>query len=370
MFKLWSAHVMRNSFFVILFGLSLSNACWSIADVLPSLPEPVTNNAVASITLNDQLYLFSFMGLGEGKTYKDVHNKAWQLVINRNKVGEWRSIATVPSSQTLQGRLASVAVGVKDRVYLFGGYTVASDHSEISVEDVYQYSPNSGEYKQLKSMPIPVDDAVALVYQDRYIYLISGWHNDGNVNLTQIYDTQNDQWFQGSPYLGQPVFGHAGAIVNNRMLVCDGVKVVAQPLARRTFQAEPACYLGLISPSDNTKIDWQQVSHPTGQGRYRMAATGDMPNNLALFYGGSINPYNYDGVGYDGEPSEPSNQLWVFNFDTFTWVVKPLNSATMDHRGMIKLADQWITIGGMGTQQKVLNTITSIKSDALTSQSK
>lgn len=25
-------------------------------------------------------------------------------------------------------------------------------------------------------MPVPVDDSVALVYRDRYVYLVSGWH--------------------------------------------------------------------------------------------------------------------------------------------------------------------------------------------------
>jgi hypothetical protein len=42
-------------------------------------------------------------------------------------------------------------------------------------------------------MPVPVDDDISLPYQSRYIYLISGWHNDGNVNLVQLYDTKTNQ---------------------------------------------------------------------------------------------------------------------------------------------------------------------------------
>ena len=63
---------------------------------------------------------FSFMGLGKGKTYKDVHNRAWQLVINNNdKPLQWQALSPLPSSLALKGRLASVAVGVKDSVYIF-----------------------------------------------------------------------------------------------------------------------------------------------------------------------------------------------------------------------------------------------------------
>lgn len=43
---------------------------------LPDLPEPVTNNAVAVLPVDDGQALFSFMGLGSGKTYADVHSKA------------------------------------------------------------------------------------------------------------------------------------------------------------------------------------------------------------------------------------------------------------------------------------------------------
>ncbi|KTF08213.1 kelch repeat-containing protein, partial [marine sediment metagenome] len=95
----------------------------SLSD-LPQLPEPVANNAVASVTVDNKYYVFSFMGLGKGKTYNDVHNRAWQLVIDennsskRNSAPQWQALSPVPSSLALKGRLASVAVGVKDSVYI------------------------------------------------------------------------------------------------------------------------------------------------------------------------------------------------------------------------------------------------------------
>lgn len=139
------------------------------------LPQPVANNAVALQTINDQPIGFSFNGLASGKTFRDVHAKAYSInLVN----GETRELAGLPDGK---GRLASIAVSIKNKIYVIGGYTVAADHSEVSTPEIYQYDPLQNSYSLLTKMPIPVDDTVALVYQDRYLYLISGWHDTGNL---------------------------------------------------------------------------------------------------------------------------------------------------------------------------------------------
>ena len=329
------------------------------AEQLPNLPEPVSNNAIAEVNAAEGKYLISFMGLGAGKTYADVHNKAWML-----KVGDkhWQEAPEVPSSLPLKGRLASIAIGVKEYAYVFGGYTVAQDHTEISSPDNFRFDPINQKYTRIAPMPVPTDDAVALSYQDRYIYIISGWHNDGNVNLVQIYDIESDSWTQGSPFLGKPVFGHAGGIVDNKMVVCDGVIVAAQAQKRRTFKAEPSCYLGMINPQQHEKIDWRTIPHPTGVARYRMAAAGDESQKRIVFMGGSDNPYNYDGIGYDGKPSGPSNKLWLYDLEKEAWSFATAAQASMDHRGLILLPEQQkaLTIGGMKENQTVISTVQDI----------
>lgn len=322
----------------------------------PALPEPVANNAVAHVRTADGEFLLSFMGLGPGKTWRDVHDKAWRL-----KLGErhWQPIAPVPSSLTLKGRLAGVAVALGDKAYLFGGYTVAEDHSEISSPDNFSYDPVNNRYEPIARTPVPVDDAVALVYQDRYIYLISGWHNDGNVNLVQVYDAKNDTWFQASPFLGKPVFGHAGGIVDNTMVVCDGVKVVARKEARRTFKPEAACFIGTIDKEQPGKVDWRTLGHPTNVARYRMAATGS--KDSIVFFGGSDNPYNYNGVGYNGVPSEPDDKAWIYDIASATWQISKKPLKTMDHRGLVAVDDEFIVIGGMEAGQAVSSKVSSFR---------
>ncbi len=322
---------------------------------IPDLPEPVSNNAVASVLTSQGPVWVSLMGLTEPKTYAQVHNKVWVLKLAATDP-QWQKVTPVPSSLTPTGRLASVAVGVRGQVYVFGGYTVDSEHNEISSPDNFRYDVLTDRYTAIAPTPVAVDDAIALVYQDRYVYLISGWHNDGNVNLVQVYDVQNDTWQQASPFLGVPVFGHAGAMIGNTMVVCDGVAVAAHTDKRRTFEMESACYLGTVDANQTTKIDWRKLRHPTGIGRYRMASGAN--NEFMMFAGGSTNPYNYNGMGYNGQPSEPDPKLWIFHPDTMSWEVQNAQASTMDHRGLIFQHGRFWVIGGMTDKQSVLKRVT------------
>lgn len=325
---------------------------------IPPLPTATTNNAVASVIIDEQQYLLSFMGLNQGKTYQDVHNKAWKLNLSQTPM-QWQQISPVPAKTKLKGRLASVAVGIEENVYLFGGYTIASNKEENSTPDAFQYHVPTDTYTRLAPMPVPVDDAVALVYRQRYIYIVSGWHNDGNVNLVQVYDTVKAEWFQASPFVGQPVFGHAGGIVDNQIMICDGVTTMPSMHKRRSFAQQTACYRGEINPTQPDKINWYTWFHPTDAGRYRMAAAGDIDNDRILFVGGSYNPYNFNGVGYNGQASEPTSEIWSYHVDKRTWEVLNSEQATMDHRGLLNVSGKWFTVGGMGQGQKVLAEVTA-----------
>ncbi|MDH3647595.1 MAG: galactose oxidase [Gammaproteobacteria bacterium] len=316
---------------------------------LPDLPDAVTNNAVAAIALGDGVHLISAMGLRAGKTWRDTSSAAWHLAPGAT---QWRSLAAVPGGE---GRLASTAVAVGKFIYLFGGYTVAEDHTEVSVPLVHALDPVSGFYTQRAAMPVPVDDTVALAYADRYIYLVSGWHDSGNVNLVQLYDTETDTWQQATPWPAAAVFGHAGGIVGDVMIVCDGVKVQTTR-SQRKFKAAKRCLQGKIRADDYRRIDWSAVPHHPGQALYRMAATGAAIDNepVIFFAGGSVNPYNYNGIGYDGKPSAASSALFAWFVADQRWRrLENLPVGTMDHRGLIQYNDEFVIIGGMRDQQRV-----------------
>lgn len=316
------------------------------------LPEATTNNAVAVGEVGGQPYLFSFFGLGEGKTWRDVHARAYAV----NLAEKWaKSLPDAPGP----GRLAGVAATVGNTVYIFGGYTVAGDGAEKSTADVYAYRPESETYQVRAPIPVPVDDAVALPYRNRYVYLVSGWHDGANLADVQVYDTEEDAWFAATPYPGTPVFGHAGGIAGNAMVITDGVRVAGRGLeGRRIFEMSDQAYLGMIDPEDPSRIAWQRLDPHPGRPLYRMAAAGDAETGMVIFAGGSDNPYNFNGIGYNGVPSRPSATVFAFDLARNDWrLLGQKLYPSMDHRGLLRVEEKFYTLGGMVQDQEVSDAV-------------
>ncbi len=319
---------------------------------LPPLPKPIANNAVASVPVGTRDYIVSFSGIGSGLTSGDVLSDTYVLDASTMV---WTEAGPVPGGT---GRLASTAASVDGLAYVFGGYSVAENGTEVSTPWVHSFDPVAREFAELAPMPVPVDDAVSVSFADRYIYLISGWHDLGNVNLVQRYDTVTNTWDQATPIPGTPVFGHAGGIIGNRIVWCDGVAVRPFPDKSRDFVAHRGCFLGTIDKEDSRRIDWRTMDAHPGPPRYRMAAAGIDALGAILFVGGSENPYNYNGIGYDGQPSGPVGNVLLFDLDDMEWRAGvPDSDPTMDHRGLVRLDDWWLTVGGILAGQKVTDKV-------------
>ncbi len=119
-----------------------------------------------------------------------------------------------------------------------------------------------------------------------------------------------------------------------------------------------------IDESDIRRIDWRQLEAHPGLPRYRMAAAGVESLNAVVFIGGSDNPYNYDGIGYNDEPSEPAIDGLLLDLDTLSWRELSLpGPATMDHRGLVPYSERWLTVGGMLAGQEVSDRVIAYKLD-------
>ena len=323
------------------------------------LPMPISNNAVAALAVagtgeTKAVDYYSFMGLTAGKTWRDVSAKAWWLPAEADG---WQALPPVPDAASGRGRLAAVAVAAAGSVWLFGGYSVAADGSETSSAEVYRVNARQQPlYQRSTPMPIPVDDTLALVYGDRYIYLISGWHDLGNVNLVQVFDTATETWNQATPYPGTPVFGHSGGMLGERLLVCGGVAVDYPPSGQRRFRLSEQCWRGSIDADDLRRIDWQPLAPMPGPARYRAAAAADAERKLIIFAAGAARAYNYNGIGYDGIPAKPLQSVVSFDLSAGAWRCHhPLAVASMDHRALLLAAQsgELIRIGGMLARQQV-----------------
>lgn len=318
------------------------------------LPAPLTNNAVAYVDGDNGGTILSFMGLGAGKTYADIVHAAYAC--------EARTLTcrALPDVPVQEGRLASSAAVVGGQVYIFGGYTVAADGAEHSTPEVFRFDPAIETYTRVTDIPTPVDDSTAITLFDRYVYLVSGWHDTANVALVQVYDAQNNRWFRASDFPGAPVFGQAGGAAGSTLVIAGGVKLEIGPDGRRRFVVSDEVWRGDVAdPSAPQNIVWTRVAQPPAGPFYRMAASQGERDRV-VFVGGGDNPYNYDGVGYDGAPARPSNRIMGYSIRDDAWIDLGLTSASMDHRGLLVGPREYYVVGGMNQDGAVLDEIRRI----------
>jgi hypothetical protein len=113
--------------------------------------------------------------------------------------------------------------------------------------------------------------------------------------------------------------------------------------------------MGKIDHKNPGKITWSKLPAHPGNARYRIAAGGSEKDARIYFSGGTGNPYNYNGIGYNGQPSEPSPATFAFNVKTEKWetVQENLDDPTMDNRGLLVIPQGLVTLGGMEKGQHV-----------------
>jgi hypothetical protein len=320
----------------------------------PRLPQPIANNAVAAMQGANGAHVMTFFGIDSTKAWSGVTGAAYRWDTSGDE--GWRSIGPAPGP----GRLATTAQMVAGRVFLFGGYTVAEDGGERSLPDVLVYDVLRDGWGFAGDMPIPVDDAVSGVWARSLVYLVSGWHDDRNVADVQVFDPSINLWTTATPIPGAPVFGHAGGVVGDRILYVGGARVVD---ARPRFVVDSTAWLGRIDASDPSVVAWEPIPPPPGHPMYRAASA--IAGGVLLLLGGTDNPYNYDGIGYDGAPSSPVHRLLAYDPRRGWLELPPPPVATMDHRSLGVAGGRVFLVGGMEEGQRVSDRVWHADVEAL-----
>jgi Kelch motif protein len=330
--------------FLMLFSLALPAAehKWD------PLPRALSSNVVAAAKIEKRLFFYSFMGIGENKSWDAITNRAFAL---DTETGKWSEIRPVPGPA---GRLAASAATVKDVIYLLGGYTLDSRGEETSVQSVEVLLPSRGIWYRGADLPIPLDSSVIGVYRDRYIYTISGWSQTEAVKNVQLYDSEKNVWKQATPVAGAPVFGHAGSIVGDTIVYADGA-FKSTSAGNPPYLVSDQCWTGKIDHHDPTKIQWTKIATHPGRPRYRMAAGASEHEQKVYFSGGTDELHDYKGLDADGHPAEPSPVTFAWNLRTSKWEVvnDKTPNPTVDNRGLLVTSDGLVRIGGMEAGQKV-----------------
>lgn len=314
---------------------------------LPSLPMAISNNAATSVVHGDgSTTLYSFMGIEDPLDQESITPASFRLDIGPDgSPGDWRRIADAPRLGGF-AKIGASAIAVGDRVFLIGGYTAPPPPTRETTEHrLFEYLPDEDRYVRRADVPTEVDDTVVGVYQDRFIFVVSGWHGpiNNNTRSVQFYDVQSDTWTQATQIPGPGLFGHAGDVVGDRIVFADGV-VVPFAIASRAF-------VGTIDADNPASIDWREIDAHPGRATYRAAASQGGDAGEVIIVGGTDNPYNISGTGYNGEASHPLDQVMALDPISGAWRTLRIagnRPATMDHRALVRVGHgDWAIIGGM-----------------------
>ena len=319
------------------------------------MPSPLANNAVVGALVNDTFHIYSFTGIDPTLDDEGISLEAWRYTPSSDS---WLELPPVPDTL---GKIAAGASFVNRRIYVMGGYHVFPDGHELSSERVHIFNPETNSW-EADGAPIPIstDDHIQAVWRDSLIYLVTGWHNTGNIPDVQIYDPFNDVWTAGTPVpsVGAPayrVFGGSGVILGDEILYAGGARV-----SGFSFVLGDGFRKGQINPEDPTDISWSTFSDIDAL-NYRAAAAvlpqaeGEMP----VWIGGSNIAYNFDAIAYNGSgPVEPNEVVTMYSpsgdslFDK-TEAAPPI----MDLRGIAVLGPEAWTMGGIDPAQEVLGSV-------------
>lgn len=323
-----------------------SQAGWTWTE-LPAMPEPVANNAVVEAMSNDTLCIYSFTGIDSTKEPSGIHLKSWKY----NTVSQiWSAIPDVPDENG--GKIAAGASVVDNIIYLIGGYHVADNFSETSSDKVHRFDPNTDTWLTDGSpIPVPIDDHVQAVWNDSWIYIVTGWSTNGNVNDVQIYNPNVDFWQVGTPTpngVNYEAFGTSGSIIGDTIYYFGGVQ------GSFSFSSNARLRKGVIDATDPTVITWSLLDDAPGADGYRTAAAhyGDR-----LFWiGGAGVAYNFDGIAYNGTGGvSPEPRIATYYAGGSVWeegITAPYG--VMDLRGIGQVSPtSWIICGGMEDEQLV-----------------
>lgn len=349
---------MRN-FLRPLFLLILITGCktepadsgkWTITHA-GSLPEAVSNQAVSEGFVNGVPYVYSFGGIDSTQLHSGIHLRSYRI---NTKTGLAERIEDLPDTL---GKIASAASRINDTIYVIGGYHVFEDGKEKSSDRVHRFDISQNRFiSDGAQIPVPIDDQVQLVYENRYIYLITGWSDKANVPAVQVYDAQQNQWLQGTPVPDSNAFksfGASGSIVGDTIYYLGGASMGPN------FPIQSALRKGIINPHDPSEIEWTWRSLDPRFAGYRM---GSFERKGELFWiGGSNITYNYNAIAYNGSGGvEPNYRILHFKGGIFR---EDFNkNIPMDLRGIANIDDSLkYVIGGITNGQRTSQDIIKLE---------
>lgn len=339
--------------FVLVGIMAISCSTQVRVEELASMPMAITNHAITAVKVEGQDYVYTFGGLGKGKTHNDITLRSFKYDVVANL---WSEIDALPDTM---GKIAAAASTVGGKIYIIGGYHVFPDGHEKSSAKVHVYDPAIDQFlPDAADITIPIDDQVQVVWRDSLIYVISGWSDSLNINKVQVFDPASNQWQAGNdlPLTAEySIFGSTGVCIGDQIYFAGG----AGNRQDGNFPLQPFLREGKINPDQPTEISWSAVETESAR-LYRPG--GAIIDGNPIWIGGASQSYNYDGIAYVGNPVEPIAELRFYDREIQSWTIVPFSKKVMDLRGAAQIsANAVIIAGGIGSDQIVSNKTVRLK---------
>lgn len=308
---------------------------------LADMPAARTSWSLAAASTERGLEIFGFQGMGPGLRRADAASDIYAYSVRDDA---WRSVGKFPEEL---GRLSTSATLVGRGIWIGGGYTLEADGTENTMAGDYAFDPETGTLQPLEGLGARIDDTVAVAWQDRYVLYVGGWMQYIASMDVQVFDIES-----GLIELTEPMplalAGHAGALIDNHIVICDGMTATPGADGKPVFAISNQCFLGTLGATA-AELKWESIPPHPGKPRYRMAAASTRQHGTrVVFAGGAEQPYSFNGKSYDGSALALSDEVISFDLDKRQWHQHAsLPVAISDVRNLPEANGELFVMGGL-----------------------
>jgi len=207
--------------------------------------------------------LFSFMG-GRRQNWDAVTNTGYYLDPGGKK---W--YPTDPSWAV--GRSPLLRASARDTVFFVRRLRHRSAKSGMVVPDVNAYAPITGKWfrSSISRWRWPTPSAASI--GNAISISSAAARTKPSLRTSRSMTRKKTKWTQATPLPGTPVFGHAGALLDDTIVLVDGA--YRNPSgAAPPYLPSDQCWIGKIDRHNPARIDWNKLPAHPGAARYGMAA--------------------------------------------------------------------------------------------------
>lgn len=263
----------------------------------PSLPQPISNMALATVGLN----LYQIGGEVPAGTVNLVN-------IYETDTGQWMAGAAKPTA--VADATAAVLFG---EIFVPGGRLADGQPTAV----VEAYSPANNAWRPVAPLPVPISGGLALS-NGSLLYLFGGWDGESYLADVLVYNPSTNVW-ESLPPMSEPRALATGGLLSGEFFVVGG----------RNEQGE----LAVCENYDPETAAWN--SCPDMNRPRAGAGAAVLVNNLLYVIGGGIEEQTLDSE--------------VFNIELASWqlVDMPmLESESWHHLAVANIETQIFVFGG------------------------